>query len=78
MLQVTFWTVLRALEVNIDLRHVNHIRYYNYYYYYYYYYYYIMFILYIYYIYNIYIYYIMFETNSNHDLLKKLYHLNLI
>ena len=30
-------TLLHALEVNIDLRHVNHIRYYYYYYYYYYY-----------------------------------------
>ena len=28
MLHVTFLTLLRALEVNIDLRHVNHIRYY--------------------------------------------------
>ena len=28
-----FLTLLRALEVNIDLRHVNHIRYYYYYYY---------------------------------------------
>ena len=26
-----FLTLLRALEVNIDLRHVNHIRYYYYY-----------------------------------------------
>ena len=34
MLHVTFLTLLRALEVNIDLRHVNHIRYYYYYYYY--------------------------------------------
>ena len=33
MLHVTFLTLLRALEVNIDLRHVNHIRYYYYYYY---------------------------------------------
>ena len=33
MLHVTFLTLLRALEVNIDLRHVNHIRYYRYYYY---------------------------------------------
>ena len=32
MLPVTFLTLLRALEVNIDLRHVNHIRYYYYYY----------------------------------------------
>ena len=32
MLHVTFLTLLRALEVNIDLRHVNHIRYYYYYY----------------------------------------------
>ena len=29
---VTFLTLLRALEVNIDLRRVNHIRYYYYYY----------------------------------------------
>ena len=28
MLHVTFLILLRALEVNIDLRHVNHIRYY--------------------------------------------------
>ena len=35
MLHVTFLTLLRALEVNIDLRHVNHIRYYYYNYYYY-------------------------------------------
>ena len=34
MLHVTFLTLLRAREVNIDLRHVNHIRYYYYYYYY--------------------------------------------
>ena len=33
MLHVTFSTLIRALEVNIDLRHVNHIRYYYYYYY---------------------------------------------
>ena len=33
MLHVTFLTLLRALEVNFDLRHVNHIRYYYYYYY---------------------------------------------
>ena len=33
MLHVAFLTLLRALEVNIDLRHVNHIRYYYYYYY---------------------------------------------
>ena len=33
MLHVTFLTLLRALEVNIDLCHVNHIRYYYYYYY---------------------------------------------
>ena len=32
-LHVTFLTLLRALEVNFDLRHVNHIRYYYYYYY---------------------------------------------
>ena len=31
MLHVAFLTLLRALEVNIDLRHVNHIRYYYYY-----------------------------------------------
>ena len=31
MLHVTFFTLLRALEVNIDLRHVNIIRYYYYY-----------------------------------------------
>ena len=31
MLHVTFLTLLRALEVNFDLRHVNHIRYYYYY-----------------------------------------------
>ena len=31
MLHVMFLTLLRALEVNIDLRHVNHIRYYYYY-----------------------------------------------
>ena len=31
MLHVTFLTLLHALEVNIDLRHVNHIRYYYYY-----------------------------------------------
>ena len=31
MLHVNFLTLLRALEVNIDLRHVNHIRYYYYY-----------------------------------------------
>ena len=30
MLHVTFLTLLRALEVNIDLRHVNRIRYYYY------------------------------------------------
>ena len=36
MPHVTFLTLLRALEVNFDLRHVNHIRYYYYYYYYYY------------------------------------------
>ena len=30
MLHVTFLTLLRALEVNIDLRHANHIRYYYY------------------------------------------------
>ena len=36
MLHVIFLTLLRALEINIDLRHVNHIRYYYYYYYYYY------------------------------------------
>ena len=30
MLHVNFLTLLRALEVNIDLRHVNHIRYYYY------------------------------------------------
>ena len=35
MLHVNFLTLLRVLEVNIDLRHVNHIRYYYYYYYYY-------------------------------------------
>ena len=34
MLLVTFLTLLSALEVNIDLRHVNHIRYYYYFYYY--------------------------------------------
>ena len=28
MLHVMFLTLLRALEVSIDLRHVNHIRYY--------------------------------------------------
>ena len=33
MLHVFFLTLLRALEVNIDLRHVNKIRYYYYYYY---------------------------------------------
>ena len=32
MLHVNFLTLLRALEVNIDSRHVNHIRYYYYYY----------------------------------------------
>ena len=32
MLHVTFLTLLRALKVNIDLRHVNHIRYYYYFY----------------------------------------------
>ena len=32
VLHVNFLTLLRVLEVNIDLRHVNHIRYYYYYY----------------------------------------------
>ena len=31
MLHVNVLTLLRALEVNIDLRHVNHIRYYYFY-----------------------------------------------
>ena len=31
MLHVTFLTLIRAFEVNFDLRHVNHIRYYYYY-----------------------------------------------
>ena len=30
MLHVNFLTLLRVLEVNLDLRHVNHIRYYYY------------------------------------------------
>ena len=33
MLHLNFLTLLRVLEVNIDLRHVNRIRYYYYYYY---------------------------------------------
>ena len=32
MLHVTFLTLLRALEVSIELRHVNHIPFYYYYY----------------------------------------------